>query len=145
MFDQFLFFILALLFFHFARVSYARLQYAQMMYLGHPTSRWEVLFNTLLMSSAALAIGSSAKFVILSSRPHTLSLWFFIYVLFTLAFAYGIRISTKALLERLDELNGQPSGYDEFAGKAFLMIIIFVLMFGLFASSAWDELQVALI
>ena len=60
MFDQLFFLMLSGVFLYSARVSRQRLQYAQMMYLGHNPSKWEVLFNTLMMSSACAAIASSS-------------------------------------------------------------------------------------
>ena len=124
MFDQLFFLMLSGVFLYSARVSRQRLQYAQMMYLGHNPSKWEVLFNTLMMSSACAAVASSVKFISLTSQLHTLSGWFFVYALLTVVFAYSIRVSFKILLERLHELKGQSGGHDEFADKALLMSLI---------------------
>lgn len=144
MFDQLFFLMLSGVFLYSAKVSRQRLRYAQMMYLGHNPGKWEVLFNTLMMSSVCAAIASSVKFISLTSQSHTLSGWFFVYTILTVVFAYSIRVSFKILLERLHELKGQSGGHDESADKALLMSLIFVLMCGLFTSAAWHEFLVAL-
>lgn len=144
MFDQLFFLMLSGVFFYSAKVSRQRLQYAQMMYLGHNPSKWEVLFNTLMMSSACAAVASSVKFVSLTSQSHTLSGWFFVYTMVTMAFAYSVYLSTKLLCECLRELRNKKTGYEVRVVKALYFIVVFTLMGGFFAFYTWQEFYTAL-
>lgn len=144
MFDQLFFLMLSGVFLYSAKVSRQRLQYAQMMYLGHNPSKWEVLFNTLMMSSACAAIASSVKFISLTSLSHTLSGWFFVYTMVTMAFAYSVYLSTKLLCECLRELRNKKTGYEVRVVKALYFIVVFALMGGFFAFYTWQEFYAAL-
>ena len=142
--NQILFLLLIVLFFYSALVSRKRLQYAQAMYLGHPPSRWEVLFNTTMMVSVACMLLLVWLFVQQMGQKGTLSWWFFIYLFWSLTFGYSAYTCGKLLWQRLWERKGTSGDIDSFTENAFFMGLIFLLLAGMFTTSAWLEFQAAL-